>query len=84
MAAGEQDDLREEIEMLRGMIHKVSELAEESDNLQVSLRLMEAISRAGSRLANMIKTQQMLQGGPQINSLSEPLKQIIADITKNR
>lgn len=80
----EQDDLRREIELLREMIRRVGALAGENDNLQVALRLLEGISQAGGRLANMIKVQQALQAGPQGAPLSEELEKILDEIQRPR
>jgi len=79
-----QGNLHEEINTLREIIRQVSRRIDEATSLQETLHLLEAISRSGSRLANMLKTQHVLDGGEtQTTSLSEPLKEILADMTKN-
>ncbi len=58
--APQEQTLQEEIEMLRSLIRKTAERAEEENPLPHQVRLLEAFSQACARLAQMLKVQSEL------------------------
>lgn len=70
-------DLREEIDMLRGLIQRVVSLAEGGRELEELLGILEKVGRASTRLATLLKTQQTLQNQ---DDLFDVLNQVIDEV----
>jgi hypothetical protein len=87
-AASEKADeapgsLQGEISMLRMLIHRVLELSRGVDDLDQAMDLLEGVSKAAARLANMLKVQVVLQreGGSDLaQSLSRALAEVMQEM----
>ena len=75
--------LQGEISMLRMLIHRVLELSRGVDDLDQAMDLLEGVSKAAARLANMLKVQVVLQreGGSDLaQSLSRALAEVMQEM----
>lgn len=70
-------DLKEEIDMLRGLIQRVVALGEEGRNLEELLGILEKVGRASTRLATLLKTQQSFQSD---EGIYDVLNQVIDEV----
>jgi hypothetical protein len=83
-AAGEES-LLEEIALLREMIYRVRDLAEEAQDLEETLHALEATGAACARLATLLKAQRQIQGGGESagSVMTEALRAKILELTKD-
>jgi hypothetical protein len=77
------EDLRDEIELLRVIIRRVSLLADEGRTLEELLRVLNTTSIACTRLAGLIKAQHSLEEDSG-TALSEALKAVLSDMRTKR
>lgn len=75
-----QQNLDEEIALLRYFIRRLVELSENVDTLYDAAGLLRVLSMASTSLTNMLKTQFLLFGGQAQAELSTALKDVLADM----
>lgn len=72
-----------EIAMLRALLCRVRELAEEEHGLEEMLRILEVASLSSSRLANLLKAQRQLDAGQNpADQLTEAMAAKIEELSK--
>lgn len=77
LSAQPAGDLKEEIDMLRGLIQRVVALAEEGRDLEELLGILEKVGRASTRLATLLKTQQSFHSD---DGIYDVLNQVIDEV----
>mgnify|MGYP000339066066 CR=1 FL=1 len=60
--------LREEIDLLRGMLQKAATLSAEERSLEEWMDLLDTVSKASTRLAGLIKAQRSLESQSQADA----------------
>ncbi len=75
---GADGDLREEIAMLRAILRRVHDQAGAAQSTSDLLRILDGLSRASVRLAELIKAQRELdESQSAAGALSEALEEVI-------
>ncbi|MCD4753756.1 MAG: hypothetical protein K8R40_11850 [Anaerolineaceae bacterium] len=69
--------LRNEIQMIRGIMHRVMPLVDEGCSLQEMLKLLDSLSMASTRLATLLKTDLQLS---QKDDLADALNEVLAEM----
>ncbi len=82
--AGDVRGLRDEIRMLRAVIRRVGGLADEGRSMEDLLDLLDGLSAACSRLANMLRTEQFLSTQEIAGLLNQRLSGVIEDLRQER
>jgi hypothetical protein len=75
-----KEHLEEQIELLRMLIHLVREQITEEIDIRQLLSVLDAVGKAATRLATLIKAQQALGEDDQFAvTLAEAVRDVVAD-----
>jgi len=75
------DGLQDEIGMLRVLIRRVMELAQDIQNLDEALRLLSTLSLATANLSRLVKTQRMFSSN--FSEFNATVDEVISELTEN-
>ena len=75
--------LRNEIQMIRGIMQRVMPLVNEGCSLQEMLKLLDSLSMASTRLATLLKTDvQLSQKDDLADALNEALAEMLDEMNQ--
>ncbi len=76
---GQEADLSSEIAMMRVVIRRVFEAAEDCAELEAWVNVLRSLGAASTRLAGLLKAQKQLAGGG--SEIAEALSQALREVT---
>ncbi len=78
---GQEADLTSEIAMMRVVIRRVFEAADDCAELEAWVNVLRSLGAASTRLAGLLKAQKQLSGGG--SEIADALSQALREVTKS-